>query len=55
MSFQKEHDLHTRRKSRNIGVGLLLGVLIAIVFGLTMVKVTSEGFRASAVQAAGGN
>lgn len=34
------HDLHERRKSRNIGVGLTLVAFIAIVFALTVVKVT---------------
>ncbi len=42
------HELHERRKSRNMGVGLLLAGLIAVVFGLTVVKVRSgfslEGF-----------
>ena len=40
--------MHKRRKGRNIGVGLLLGALIVIVFGLTYVKVTSQGFQAPA-------
>ena len=48
MNFQKPHELHERRKGRNIGVGLVLGALIAIVFGLTMVKVTSDGFQTPA-------
>ena len=34
------HELHERRKSRNIGVGLTLAAFIAIVFALTVVKVT---------------
>ena len=34
------HELHERRKSRNIGVGLTLLGFIAIVFALTVVKVT---------------
>ena len=34
------HDLHKSRFSRNLGVGLALLVLVAIVFGLTVVKVT---------------
>ncbi|MEM8802254.1 MAG: hypothetical protein AAGF55_06940 [Pseudomonadota bacterium] len=38
--IRAEHELHTRRKSRNIGVGLTLAALIAVVFGLTVVKVT---------------
>ena len=34
------HDLHERRFSRNLGVGLTLLLLVAIVFGLTVVKVS---------------
>ncbi|MCM2560629.1 hypothetical protein M8756_03840 [Lutimaribacter sp. EGI FJ00015] len=45
MSFHKEHELHTRRKGRNIGLGLTLVALICIVFGLTVVKVTRGDFE----------
>ena len=38
--IRAEHELHTRRKSRNIGLGLALVGLVAVVFGLTVVKVT---------------
>ncbi len=34
------HELHDRRKSRNVGVGVTLVGFIAIVFALTVVKVT---------------
>ena len=43
MAIQVEHELHARRKGRNIGVGLLLGAFIALVFGLTVVKVLQLG------------
>lgn len=43
MAIQVEHELHQRRKGRNIGVGLLLAGFIAIVFGLTVVKVIALG------------
>lgn len=39
MAINAEHDLHQRRRSRNIGLGLVLVGFIAIVFGLTVVKV----------------
>ncbi|MBQ1202887.1 MAG: hypothetical protein IIX61_03645 [Loktanella sp.] len=39
MVIRVEHEIHTRRKGRNTGVGLLLVGFIAIVFGLTVVKV----------------
>ncbi|QDY69517.1 hypothetical protein [Qingshengfaniella alkalisoli] len=48
MEFPKEHELHRRRFGRNLGVGLCLLGFVAIIFGLTVAKVTSgnmsEGF-----------
>ncbi len=38
-----EHEIHARRRGRNIGVGLMLAVFITIIFGLTVVKVLSLG------------
>lgn len=40
MAIQKQHEMHTRRFSRNVGVGLCLLGFVALVFGLTVVKVT---------------
>lgn len=45
MSFREPHELHRRRFGRNIGLALVLGAFIAIVFGLTVVKVTSGAFE----------
>ncbi|MCF2869805.1 hypothetical protein L0664_01880 [Octadecabacter sp. G9-8] len=39
MAIKVEHEIHGRRKGRNMGVGLLLLGMIGIVFGLTVVKV----------------
>jgi hypothetical protein len=43
MAIKVEHEIHQRRKGRNMGVGLLLAGMIAIVFGLTVVKVLQLG------------
>jgi len=43
MAIKAEHEIHQRRKSRNVGVGIALAGLIAIVFGLTIVKVQTLG------------
>lgn len=43
MAIKVEHEVHKRRRSRNIGVGLLLLGAVAIVFGLTVVKVLELG------------
>ena len=40
MGLAREHDLHKRRFSRNLGLGLVLVAFVALIFGLTMVKVT---------------
>ncbi|MDF1717336.1 MAG: hypothetical protein P1U75_11795 [Antarcticimicrobium sp.] len=45
MAIKVTHDLHKRRFGRNLGVGLLLAGFVAIVFGLTIAKVTSGDFQ----------
>lgn len=41
MAIKATHELHQRRASRNIGVGLTLAALVVVVLGLTLVKVTN--------------
>ncbi|NSX55986.1 hypothetical protein [Parasulfitobacter algicola] len=41
--FRKDHELHERRLGRNWALFSVLVCLIVIVFGLTIVKVTSGG------------
>jgi CHASE2 domain-containing sensor protein len=43
MAMKVEHEVHGRRKNRNYGVLMLLLGFIAIVFGLTVVKVLQLG------------
>ena len=43
MSFTPEHEIHKRRFGRNLGVGLLLALFVAVVFGITVVKVLELG------------
>lgn len=45
MSFREDHELHKRRFGRNLGLGLVLAILVGLVFGLTVVKVTTDEFR----------
>lgn len=45
MGISKQHELHKRRFSRNMGVGLSLAAFICIVFGLTVVKVTRGDYE----------
>lgn len=48
MGLRSEHELHHRRRSRNVGLGLVLVAFVALVFALTVVKVRQgdslEGF-----------
>lgn len=39
MAIRATHDLHKRRFSRNLGLGLTLAAFVALVFALTVVKV----------------
>ena len=39
MALNTEHEIHRRRRSRNVGLGLVLLAFVALVFGLTVVKV----------------
>ena len=43
MSIAREHDLHRRRFGRNLGLSLVLTAFIALVFGLTIAKVSGGG------------
>ncbi len=43
--IKAEHEIHQRRKGRNVGVGLLLAALVLLILALTVVKVTRGGFE----------
>lgn len=43
MAITRDSDLHMRRLSRNLGLGVVLLAFVAIVFGLTIVKVERGG------------
>ena len=40
MSIRPNHEIHTRRFSRNIGLGIVLATFVGLVFTLTVVKIT---------------
>jgi len=54
------HEIYARRRSRNHGLGLVLGGLVLVIFAVTMVKLSEgqsmegfdHGFRASVLPAA---
>lgn len=43
MAFPPLHDLHKRRFGRNVGLAITLLAFVALVFALTVVKVTRGG------------
>ena len=51
MNFEVEHELHKRRMSKNIELGVVLVTFVALIFGLTVVKVT-DGDVSSAIAGA---
>lgn len=44
MSFRTEHELHSRRKGRNVGVGIMLASFVVLIMLLTFVKITETDF-----------
>lgn len=47
MAMHRDHELHQRRFGRNLGLGLVLGAFVALIFGLTIVKVGEQGLGAA--------
>ncbi|MCI2398914.1 hypothetical protein [Aliiroseovarius subalbicans] len=41
MDIRAEHEIHQRRLSRNVGLGLVLVGFVALVYFLTIAKVNS--------------
>ena len=54
MNFGVEHELHKRRMSKNIGIGIILLTFVALIFGLTVVKVTDGDVSSAIAGAASG-
>ena len=49
--IRAEHELHRRRLSRNVGLGVALLLFVALVFGLTLAKVGTDPMSAPGVPA----
>ena len=43
MALRPEHEIHGRRRSRNVGLGIVLIGFVVLVFALTVVKVQQGG------------
>jgi hypothetical protein len=44
MNIRVEHEIHSRRKGRNVGIGMMLGGFVVLVMLLTFVKITQIDF-----------
>ena len=42
-ALKAEHEIHSRRRSRNVGVGVVLVGFAAIMFALSVVKIKHLG------------
>jgi len=40
--IRAEHELHRRRLSRNVGLGIVLVLFVALVYSLTIAKVGTD-------------
>jgi len=49
--IRAEHEIHRRRFSRNLGLGVVLLVFVALVYGLTVAKVSKLDTLAQPVAA----
>jgi len=45
MTLSRQHEVHKRRFSRNLGLGLVLAAFVALIFGLTVAKVSDDEFQ----------
>ncbi|MEM6340419.1 MAG: cytochrome C oxidase assembly protein [Pseudomonadota bacterium] len=52
MSLRAEHELHQRRRGRNVGVGLMLASFVVLILALTVVKVTRDNFQLPEIEEA---
>ncbi|RFP87342.1 cytochrome C oxidase assembly protein [Rhodobacteraceae bacterium 63075] len=43
-----EHEIHKRRRSRNVGLGLVLGGFVFLIMGITYVKLTTQNAERAA-------
>jgi hypothetical protein len=41
-TFRPTHEMHKRRASRNIGLGLVLAAFVVLAFSVTIVKMSQK-------------
>jgi len=45
MAIRAEHEIHSRRRARNVGVGVMLASFVVLILALTVAKVTQGDFE----------
>lgn len=45
MIGREDHELHRRRRGRNIALGVILAAMVALLFGVTIVKLGSNAIK----------
>ena len=50
MALRTEHELHGRRRGRNVGVALMLAGFVVLIMALTYVKITQTDFTNAPVR-----
>lgn len=45
MALNREHEIHDRRRGRNVGVGIMLGAFVLLIMALTYAKITQSGMQ----------
>jgi hypothetical protein len=50
MGIANEHEIHKRRLGRNMGIGIVLGTFVILVYALTVAKIGDELLGLSAAQ-----
>ncbi len=43
--ISREHDLHRRRRGRNLALGLVLAAVVALLFGVTIAKMGANAIK----------
>ncbi|MEL6477240.1 MAG: hypothetical protein AAFR17_07915 [Pseudomonadota bacterium] len=54
MSMKRDHELHTKRRGRNMGVLLVLVGFVGLLFAVTIVKLGENGIAGNPSAGQGG-
>lgn len=55
MTIRRDHELHQKRRGRNFGLLAVLCAFVALLFAVTIVKVSEQGVVGNPSAAQGGD